>query len=167
MDEVDKTNCKVVYQGVPGAYSYIAMKRYFGENVENFHVPTWRDAMEAVKMGKADYAVLPIENSTAGIVAGVYDLLQEYNNYIIAETYIKVEHALLGLPGTDLDKVTTVYSHPQGLMQCEGFWNSTRTGIRLVRQIRRRAPRRCFWKRIRPMLPLQAKKRHRYTDWKC
>ena len=121
VDEVDKTNCKVVYQGVPGAYSYIAMKRYFGENVENFHVPTWRDAMEAVKMGKADYAVLPIENSTAGIVAGVYDLLQEYNNYIIAETYIKVEHALLGLPGTDLDKVTTVYSHPQGLMQCEGF----------------------------------------------
>lgn len=121
VDEVDKTNCKVVYQGVPGAYSYIAMKRYFGENVENFHVPTWRDAMEAVKMGKADYAVLPIENSTAGIVAGVYDLLQEYNNYIIAEAYIKVEHALLGLPGTDLDKVTTVYSHPQGLMQCEGF----------------------------------------------
>ena len=66
------------------------------------------------KWAKADYAVLPIENSTAGIVAGVYDLLQEYNNYIIAETYIKVEHALLGLPGTDLDKVTTVYSHPQG-----------------------------------------------------
>ena len=55
VDEVDKTNCKVVYQGVPGAYSYIAMKRYFGENVENFHVPTWRDAMEAVKMGKAGY----------------------------------------------------------------------------------------------------------------
>ena len=116
-----RPTCKVVYQGVPGAYRYTAMKRYFGENVENFHVPTWRDAMEAVKMGKADYAVLPIENSTAGIVAGVYDLLQEYNNYIIAETYIKVEHALLGLPGTDLDKVTTVYSHPQGLMQCEGF----------------------------------------------
>ena len=52
VDEVDKTNCKVVYQGVPGAYSYIAMKRYFGENVENFHVPTWRDAMEAVKIGQ-------------------------------------------------------------------------------------------------------------------
>lgn len=121
IDAVDKTNCRVVYQGVPGAYSYMAMKRYFGESVDNFHVPTWRDAMEAVKDGSADYAVLPIENSTAGIVAGVYDLLQEYNNYIIAETYIKVEHALLGLPGTDIDKVTTVYSHPQGLMQCEGF----------------------------------------------
>lgn len=121
IDAIDKKNCTVVYQGVPGAYSYIAMKRFFGKEVKNFAVATWRDAMEAVKEGKADYAVLPIENSTAGIVADVYDLLQEYNNYIIAETYVKVEHALLGLPGTDLDKVTTVYSHPQGLMQCEGF----------------------------------------------
>lgn len=121
IDAIDKKNCTVVYQGVPGAYSYIAMKRFFGKEVKNFAVATWRDAMEAVKEGKADYAVLPIENSTAGIVADVYDLLQEYNNYIIAETYVKVEHALLGFPGTDLDKVTTVYSHPQGLMQCEGF----------------------------------------------
>lgn len=121
IDAIDKENCTVVYQGVPGAYSYIAMKRFFGKQVNHFGVATWRDAMEAVKEEKADYAVLPIENSTAGIVADVYDLLQEYNNYIIAETYVKVEHALLGLPGTDLDKVTTVYSHPQGLMQCEGF----------------------------------------------
>ncbi len=121
IDAIDKENCTVVYQGVEGAYSYIAMKRFFGREVNHFAVATWRDAMEAVKEEKADYAVLPIENSTAGIVADVYDLLQEYNNYIIAETYVKVEHALLGLPGTDLDKVTTVYSHPQGLMQCEGF----------------------------------------------
>lgn len=121
IDEIDKVNCKVVYQGVPGAYSYIAMTRFFGKEVNNFHVPTWRDAMEAVKNGEADYAVLPIENSTAGIVADVYDLLQEYNNYIIAETYVKVEHALMGLPGTDISKITTVYSHPQGLMQCERY----------------------------------------------
>lgn len=121
IDCIDKSNCTVVYQGVAGAYSYIAMKRYFGNEVNNFAVPTWKDAMEAVKSGKADYAVLPIENSTAGIVAGVYDLLQEFDNYIVAETYVKVEHALLGLPGTDIDKVTTVYSHPQGLMQCEHF----------------------------------------------
>lgn len=121
VDAVEKNGVTVVYQGVPGAYSYIAMQRYFGENVSNFAVPTWREAMEAVKDGKADYAVLPIENSTAGIVADVYDLLQEYNNYIIAETYVKVEHALLGLPGTNLDAVKVVYSHPQGLMQCEHF----------------------------------------------
>lgn len=121
VDDIDRTNIRVVYQGVEGAYSHAAMRAYFGDDVNCFHVRSFRDAMEAIAEGAADYAVLPIENSTAGIVAGVYDLLQEYNNYIIAETYIKVEHALLGLPGTDLDKVTTVYSHPQGLMQCEGF----------------------------------------------
>lgn len=121
VDFIEKDKCTVVYQGVPGAYSYIAMKRYFGKDVKNFAVATWRDAMEAVSGGKADYAVLPIENSTAGIVADVYDLLQEYDNYIVAETYVKVEHALLGLPGTDIDKVETVYSHPQGFMQCEHF----------------------------------------------
>ena len=121
IDEIDKKNCRVVYQGVPGAYSYIAMRRFFGKGVNNFAVPTWRDAMEAVKNGEADYAVLPIENTTAGCVADVYDLIQEYDNYIIAETFVKVEHALLGLEGTDIDKVTTVYSHPQGFMQCEKF----------------------------------------------
>ncbi len=121
IDSIDKVNCKVVYQGVPGAYAYKAMRQFFGKDVNNFNVPTWRDAMEAVKTGKADYAVLPIENSTTGIVAGVYDLLQEYDNYIIAETYVKINHALLGLPGADIDKVTTVYSHAQGLMQCDHF----------------------------------------------
>lgn len=123
IDEVCKTGCKVVYQGVPGAYAHIATKKYFGEGVDCYNTSTWRDAMEDVKTGKADYAVLPIENSKAGIVADVYDLLREYNNYIIAETYVKIEHALLGLPGTDLDKVKVVYSHPQGLMQCDEFLN--------------------------------------------
>ena len=121
VDSIRKEGVKVVYQGVPGAYSYAAMRNYFGKDVDNFNVSTWRDCMEAVKEGKADYAVLPIENSTAGIVADVYDLLQEYNNYIVAETYVKAEHVLLGLPGTDLNNVTTVYSHPQGLMQCDLF----------------------------------------------
>lgn len=124
VDAVEKEGCRVVYQGVPGAYSYAAMLNYFGQDVDNFHVPTWADAMEAVRDGKADYAVLPIENSTTGIVADVYDLLQEYNNYIIAETYVKIDHVLLGLPDTDIHQVTTVYSHPQGLMQCDNFLNT-------------------------------------------
>ena len=126
VDEVDKTNCKVVYQGVPGAYSYIAMKRYFGENVENFHVPTWRDAMEAVKMGKADYAVLPIENSSAGIVSENYDLMVEYDNCIVGEQIIQINHALLGLPDAELSDITDVYSHPQALMQCGRYLESHR-----------------------------------------
>ena len=62
-------NATVVFQGVEGAYSYAAMRQYFGKNIESYHVKTWRTAMEDVTHGKADYAVLPIENSTAGIVA--------------------------------------------------------------------------------------------------
>lgn len=131
IDEIDKKDCKVVYQGVPGAYAYVAMINFFGRDVDNFNVSTWRDAMEAVKNGKADYAVLPIENSTTGIVADVYDLLQEYDNYIIAETYVKIEHLLLGLPGTNLDNVTAVYSHPQGLMQCDRFLDTHKNWQRI------------------------------------
>lgn len=126
IDEIDKEHCRVVYQGVPGAYSHIATKRFFGPGVNDFKVDTWRDAMEAVKNGDAKYAVLPIENSTTGIVAQVYDLLQEYNNYIIAETYVKVEHALLGLPETDINNIKVVFSHPQGLLQCEKYLDQHR-----------------------------------------
>ena len=59
------------------------MEQFFGENCNNFHVESWKDAMEAIKNGEADYAVLPIENSSAGIVSENYDLLVEYDNYIV------------------------------------------------------------------------------------
>ena len=68
--------------------------------------------------------MLPIENSTTGSVVGVYDLLQEDDNYIIAETFVNIDHVLVGLKGTDINKVTTVYSHPQGIMQCDHFLNT-------------------------------------------
>ena len=104
-----------------GAYSHAATLKYFGEAADCSCVPTFRDAMEAIKNGRADYAVLPLDNSTAGIVNDTYDLLREYDNYIVAEETVRIEHALVGIPGTDLSKVTRVYSHPQGLMQCAKF----------------------------------------------
>ena len=113
-----------MYQGIPGAYTQEAACNFFGEDCDNYDVPTWRDVMEAVKNKEADYGVLPIENSTTGSVVGVYDLLQEYDNYIIAETFVNIDHVLVGLSGTDIDKVTTVYSHPQGIMQCDKFLNT-------------------------------------------
>lgn len=112
---------KIVYQGTEGAYSQLAMKAYFGEDTEGYHVDTWRDAMEAIKHGEADYAVLPIENSSAGIVGENFDLMLEYDNYIVAEKTIKIEHALLGLPQAELSDIKTVYSHPQALMQSVDF----------------------------------------------
>jgi len=102
------------------------MQAYFGKNADNFHVDTWRDAMEAIKNGQADYAVLPIENSSAGIVSENYDLLVEYDNYIVAEQTIKIEHALLGVPGAEISDITCVYSHPQSFLQSVDFLNEHR-----------------------------------------
>jgi chorismate mutase/prephenate dehydratase len=124
--ELDFENARIVFQGVEGAYSEQAMKEYFGSHCDNFHVDTWKDAMEAIRNGEADYAVLPIENSSAGIVSENYDLLVEYDNYIVGEQIIPIEHALLGLPGADIANVTTVYSHPQALMQCAEYLDERR-----------------------------------------
>lgn len=121
VDELDTQKARVVFQGAEGAYSQAAMDKYFGESVNSFHVETFRDAMSAIDEGSADFAVLPIENSTAGMVSEIYDLLVEFENYIVGEQIIKIEHCLLGLPGTDLSEVKTVYSHPQSLMQSARF----------------------------------------------
>ena len=75
---------------------------------------------------RQDYAVLPIENSSAGAVSDNYDLLVKHNNYIVAETQLAVQHALLGLPGAKLEDVECVYSHPQALMQCSKYLNAHR-----------------------------------------
>lgn len=116
--QIDRKHCRVVYQGVEGAYQHEAALEYFGKDVNIFHMETWRDCMEAIKEGMADYAVLPIENSSAGEVNDIYDLLEEYDNYIVGEQILKIDHALMGLPGTKLSEIRTIYSHPQALMQC-------------------------------------------------
>lgn len=121
IEEISDDSIKVVHQGTKGAYSYEAMINYFGEKVESYSVQTFREAMEDVRNNKATYAVLPIENSTAGIVNEVYDLLVEYDNYIVAETTLKIEHALMANNGAKLEDIKRVYSHPQALMQCSKF----------------------------------------------
>lgn len=114
-------NARIVFQGVEGAYSQQAMTEYFGKECDSFHVETWKDAMEAIQNGEADFAVLPIENSSAGIVSENYDLLVEYDNYIVGEQVIRIKHALLGRPEAEISDINTVYSHPQALMQCGDF----------------------------------------------
>ncbi|MCQ2550288.1 MAG: prephenate dehydratase [Lachnospiraceae bacterium] len=116
-------NIRVVFQGAEGSYSQAAMEQFFGEEVDSFHVDTFRQAMCSLEEGRADYAVLPIENSTAGIVSEIYDLLVEFENYIVGEQIIKIEHCLLGTKEATLSDVQTVYSHPQSLMQSAGFLN--------------------------------------------
>lgn len=124
MDCLETDKARVVFQGAEGAYSQAAMLQYFGKGINCFHVDTFRDAMIAIDEGSADFAVLPIENSTAGIVSEIYDLLVEFENYIVGEQIIQIEHCLMAVPGTRLEDIKTVYSHPQSLMQSARFLNT-------------------------------------------
>ena len=123
LDKLPVEGVRVVHQGVEGAYSHAAAIQYFGKDAEIYHVARFEDAMKEVQLGNADYAVMPIENSSAGAVIDMYDLLTRYDNYIVAETFLPVNHALLGVPGAKLSDVKTVFSHPQALMQCSTFLN--------------------------------------------
>lgn len=117
---IDETT-NVVYQGIPGAYQEEAMIKFFGQNVKNFSVKEFEDVLIALDDGQADYGILPIENTSAGTVSGIYDLLLAHDVFIVGEEQVACKHMLAGLPGTDLEEVTTVYSHPQALMQCDEF----------------------------------------------
>ena len=111
----------VVYQGEPGAYSEMAAQKFFGKNVKAKGLYQFEDTFRALKYGMADYAVLPIENSSTGAIRQVYDLLIQYECYMVGETTVTIEHNLMGLPGTKLEDIRTVYSHEQGLFQCENY----------------------------------------------
>ena len=121
VDSLDADQARVVFPGTEGAYSEAAMKCYFGEKCNSFYVKTFREAMEAIEDGAADFTVLPIENSTAGAVDEMYDLLVEFENYIVGETVIPIRHTLSGLPGASLKDVKTVYSKGVALMQAAHF----------------------------------------------
>lgn len=111
---------KVVYQGVEGAYSHIVTKKLFPDiNTEN--VKTFEDAIKEVLDGNALYCVVPIENSSAGIVTDVYDLLLKKDVVIVAEYDLHISHCLLGTKDADIEDIKTVYSHPQALMQCASY----------------------------------------------
>ena len=121
VEELDWKNSRVVFQGTDGAYSQAAMHKFFSKDVNSFHVQTFRDAMEAIEEGSADFAVLPIENSSAGAVNEVYDLLVDFENYIVGETFLPIENTLAGLPGTTLSQIERVYSKAEALMQTSRF----------------------------------------------
>ncbi len=123
---------KVVYQGEPGAYSEEALTGYFGEDVEREGLPWFEDVFQALKEGRGDYAVLPVENSSTGSIRQVYDLMAQYNYYLVGECQVKVEHCLMALPGVTLADIETVYSHEQGIMQCEKFLDGHRDWNRVA-----------------------------------
>ena len=114
---------KVAYQGVPGAYSEAALRRHFGAGAKPVGFAFSEQVFDAVEDGRADAGFVPVENSIAGSVGVNTDLLLERKVFAIAESYLPIDHCLLGRPGDRLEDVTAVYSHPIALAQCRDFLN--------------------------------------------
>ena len=128
-DVKDGPDVRVACQGVEGAYSHIAARAVFRQAPILFF-PTWEEVFRTVGAGEADYGVLPIENSTAGSVSDVYDLMAKYRAWIARGVRLRIEHSLVAAPGTKLSEVREILSHPQALSQCAGFtrahgWKAT------------------------------------------
>lgn len=117
-----QTQDVVGYQGVPGSFSYEALEKFYGNVVKKQNYLTFEEVFEALKKGEIRYGVLPIENSSTGVINEVYDLLGRYQFYIIDEYPLKVEHNLLGLREASMADIKEVYSHPQGFAQSAEFF---------------------------------------------
>ena len=116
-------NPRLGYPGTEGSFSEQALVDYFNhpdpEKVTAF--AKFEDVAKAIAGGQIDYGILPFENSSAGPVSETYDLLIKHNLVIIGEQVVKVQQYLLGAPGTTLDSIRQVHSHPQALAQCQEY----------------------------------------------
>ena len=112
----------VAFQGVRGAFSELAARRSFDESAQMLACHSFSDAFDAVSSGKAKYAVLPVENTLGGTVYDNLDLLAIHPELtVVGEQQVRVMHNLIVVPGTRMEDIRKVYSHPQGLQQCRAF----------------------------------------------
>jgi prephenate dehydratase len=121
---------KIGFQGAAGAYSETAAQRAWPGS-ETVALDRFEDVFEAVRSGRTSHGILPVENSIGGSIHRNYDLLLEHDLPIVAETELPVVHNLLALPGTTIQSVRRVFSHPQALAQCEMYLH-TLPGIEIV-----------------------------------
>jgi len=121
---------KIAFQGEIGAYSESAVYSFFGSSVEVKPCENLSDVFESVKKGETPYGVVPIENSIEGSVNQTYDLFLEYDLKVCGEIVLRIGHCLIAHPGTHLNQIKTVYSHPQALAQCRKFLE--KLGCRLL-----------------------------------
>jgi len=114
---------RVAYQGEPGAYSELAVREAFPGGVA-VPLKLIRHVFAAVDAGEAEFGVVPLENSQAGSINETYDLLlHDETLRMVGEVVVPVDHALMARPGTKLENVRWVFSHPQALAQCDEFLN--------------------------------------------
>ena len=119
---INNKQIKVCYQGIEGSYGYQAVNDYFENNNAVYeNAKTFADVFKAVSTGECDYGIVPVENSSTGIINESYDLFEAYDCSIVGEYELLVEHCLLATKGAKIEDIKEVYSHPQGLLQCQDF----------------------------------------------
>jgi len=112
---------KVVFAGEPGAFSEIAAFKFFKEKIKTLPCKSFKEVLDLVEKGNADFGILPIENSIAGAIGENYDLLLKSKLKIFGEEILKISHCLIVNRGVSLKSLKNVYSHPQALMQSQKF----------------------------------------------
>ena len=122
--DVDPRKMRVAFQGEPGAFSEAAAVQLLGGEITTVPRPTFDAVFRAIAEGAADALLVPVENSLAGSVVRVYDLLLENALTITAETILPIELHLIARPGSSLEHIRTVSSHPMALAQCERFFSA-------------------------------------------
>lgn len=117
------------YQGIPGSYSEMAVQRFIHESPIGKHLDqtliqfeNFVDLVDALVSNQIVYAVIPVENSTTGLITRSMDLFRYQPILAIEEYYLPIQHVLWGLPGASIDKIQYVYSHPEALSQCQAFF---------------------------------------------
>lgn len=111
----------VACQGVEGAYSQLACEKLF-KHPQVMYFKTFESVFSAIENGFCDYAVLPLENSTAGSVKEIYDLMLSHSSFkIVRSTRLKVDHNLVAKKGTKMSDIKEIFSHPQAISQCAKF----------------------------------------------
>lgn len=122
------TNKIIAFQGTLGANSYLSCQKFYAD-FEAKAFATFYDVFAAVENGEAEYGMIPLENSYAGRVSEIHNLLQESNVSIVAEHFFPIKHNLAAVRGARLEDVKEVLSHPQALMQCQN--NLRNLGVKL------------------------------------
>lgn len=122
MDTSDRKTMRVAFQGEPGAFSEAAAIQLLGDAITTVPRPTFDATFAAIADCTADAILAPVENSLAGSVVRVFDLLLQSRLAIVAETILPIEMQLIAAPGTSLADIRSVASHPMALAQCERFF---------------------------------------------
>src|SRR5437870_6731571 len=119
----------VAYQGEPGAYSEEGAVALFPD-ADHRPLPSIRTVFESVEVGRAAWGLVPLDNSQAGSINETYDLFLRHGLDLVGETIVRVDHCLLALPGSTIDDLREVLSHPQAIAQCEEFLSTLEVTVR-------------------------------------